>query len=113
MLYLLAACQKYELASVQSYIRAEVSHCVSPTPKGAEAFSAYAIASSNRLIPEMKKTARQTLDLPMTFKVIGEGLRLFEGSALQDLANLRKRYRDNLKSCFEFFLKTEESQFRI
>jgi hypothetical protein len=49
----------------------------------------------------------------MTFEVLGEGLRLFEGWALRDLANLRKRYRDNLKSCFDFFLKTKESRFNI
>jgi hypothetical protein len=113
VLYLLAACQKYEMASVQSYIRAEVSHGVFPTPKGVEAFSAYAIASAKGLVPEMENAARQTLDHPMTFEVIGEGLRLFEGWALRDLANLRKRYRDNLKSCFETFLKTEASQFKI
>ncbi|KAN0109490.1 hypothetical protein V8E52_009284, partial [Russula decolorans] len=113
VLCLLAACQKYEMASVQSYIRAEVSHGVFPTPKGTEAFSAYAIASGKGLVPEMEKAARQTLDHPMTFEALGEGLRLFEGWALRDLANLRKRYRGNLKSCFESFLKTEESQFKI
>jgi len=101
------------MASVQSYIRAEVSHGVFPTPKGAEAFSAYAIASGKELVPEMENAARQTLDHPMTFEVLGEGLRLFDGWALRALANLRKRYRDNLKSCFESFLKTEESQFKI
>jgi len=113
---LLAACQKYEMASVRSYIRTEVSHGVFPTPKGAEAFSAYAIASGKGLVtlfPEMESAARQTLNHPMTFEVLGEGLRLFEGWALRDLANLRKRYRDNLKSCFESFLKTGESQFKI
>jgi hypothetical protein len=113
VLYLLAACQKYEMGSVQSYIRAEVNHGVFPTPKGAEVFSAYAIASSKGLVPEMENTARQTLDHPMTFEVLGKGLRLFEGWALRDLANVRKRYRDNLKSCFESFLKTEESRFNI
>ena len=113
VLYLLAACQKYEMASVQSYIRAEVSHGVFPMSKGAEAFSAYAIASGNGLAPERENAARQTLDHPMTFEVLGEGLRLFEGWALRDLANFRKRYRDNLKSSFESFLKTEELQFKI
>jgi hypothetical protein len=106
VLYLLAACQKYEMASVQSFIRAEVSRGEFPAPKGAEAFSAYAIASGKGLIPEMENAARQTLDHPMTFEILGEGLRLFEGWALRDLANFRKRYRDNLVSCFESFLKT-------
>jgi hypothetical protein len=93
LLYLLAACQKYEMASVQSTIRAEVSHRSSPVPQGAEAFSAYAIASAKKLIPEMEYAARFTLDHPMTFKVLGERLRLFEGSALRDLASFHKGNR--------------------
>ena len=113
VLYLLAACQKYEMDSVQSYIRAEISHGVFPTPKGAESFSAYAIASGKGLDPEMENAARQTLYYPMTFEVLGEGLRLFEGWALRDLVNFRKRYRDNLKSFIESFLKTEEPRFNI
>ena len=113
VLYLLAACQKYEMATVQLSIRDKVSQGYFPAPKEAEAFSAYVIASGKGLIPEMENAARQTLDHPMTFEVLGEGLRLFEGWALRDLANLRKRYRDNLKSCFESFLKTEEAQFKI
>ena len=113
LLYLLAACQKYEMAAVQSYIRDKVSQGEFPSPKDAEAFSAYAIASSKGLIPEIKYAARQTLDYPMTIEFLGEGLRLSEGRALQDLANFRRRYRDNLVSCFKSFLNIEESQFNI
>jgi hypothetical protein len=113
VLYLLAACQKYEIDAVQSSIRDKVSQGDFPTPKGADAFSAYVIASGKGLIPEMEIAARQTLDHPMTFEVLGEGLRLFEGWALRDLANFRKHYRDNLVSCFESFLKIEGSQFNI
>ena len=113
VLYLLAACQKYEMASVKSYIRAVVNHGVFPTPKGAEAFSAYAIASGKRLIPEMENAARQTLDHPMTFEIIGEGLRLFEGWALRDLARFRKRCRDNLLACFESFLQLGQPPFNV
>ena len=113
VLHLLAACQKYEMATVQSSIRDKVSQGEFPAPKGAEAFSAYMIASSKGLIPEMESAARQTLDHPMTFEIIGEGLRLSEGRALQDLANFRKRYRDNLASCFESFLNIEGLQFKI
>ena len=113
VLYLLAACQKYEMASMQSYIRAEVSRGVFPTPKGAEAFSAYAIASGKGLILEMKNAARQTLDHLMTFEVLGEGLRLFEGWALRDLARFRKRCRDNLVACFESFLQLNQPPFNV
>jgi len=113
VLYLLAACQKYEMAAVQSFIRDEVNRGAFPAAKDAEAFCAYAIASGIGLIQEMENAARQTLDHPMTFEILGEGLRLFEGWALRDLANFRRRYRDHLVSCFELFLKTEEPSFNI
>jgi hypothetical protein len=91
VLYLLAACQKYDMASIQSSIRILVKCEEFPAPNGAEAFTAYAIASAKRLVPEMENAARLTLDYPMTFEIVGEGLQLFEGSALRDLANFRKR----------------------
>ena len=90
VLYLLAACQKYEMASVMSSIRAAVNRGEYPAPNGAEAFLAYAIASSKGLIPEMENAKRQTLDHPLSFEILGEGLRLFEGWALRDLVNFRK-----------------------
>jgi hypothetical protein len=101
------------MATVQSSIRDKVSQGDFPAPKGADAFSAYVIASSKGLIPEIENAARQTLAHPMTFEILGEGLRLFEGWALRDLANFRKRYGDNLVSCFKSFLKIEESPFKI
>ena len=58
--------------SVQSSIRAKVKLGEFPAPKGAEAFSAYAIAWRKRLFLEMENAARQTLDLPMTFEILGE-----------------------------------------
>ena len=73
------------MVSVQSFIRTEVSRGASPGPKGAEALPAYAIASAKDLIPEMENAARMTLDHPMTFEILGEGLRLFEGWTLRDL----------------------------
>jgi hypothetical protein len=91
VLYLLAACQKYEMSSIQSSIRILVKCGEFPAPKGAEAFAEYAIARANGLIPEMENAVRLTLKLPMTFESLGEGLRLFEGSALRDLADFRRR----------------------
>jgi len=113
VLYLLAACQKYDMVSAQSFIRAEVSRGGFPAPTGVEAFSAYAIASGKKLIPEMENAARQTLKHPMTSEVLGEGLRLFEAWALRDLASLRKRCRDSLVACFESFLKLGQPPFNI
>jgi hypothetical protein len=82
------------MASVRSSIRAKVRLGEFPSPKGAEAFTAYAIASAKQLIPEMENAALLTLDHPMTFEVLGEGIRRFEGSALRDLASFRKLNRD-------------------
>jgi hypothetical protein len=101
------------MASVQLFIRAEVSCGVFPTPNGVEAFSAYAIASGKGLLPEMENAARQTLDHPMTFEILDEALRLFEGWALSDLARFRKRCRDNLIACFESFLQLGQPPFNV
>jgi hypothetical protein len=96
---LLAACEKYDMVSIQSYIRDKVKRGYFPGPDRAEAFSAYAIASSMGLDPEMEHAARLTLGLPMTFESLGEGLRLFKGRALLFLTlyhaatNLHHKYR--------------------
>ena len=105
VLYMLAACQKYEMVQVQLSIRAEVDRGSFPAPVGTEVFRAYAIASAKGLIPETENAARLTLDHPMTFESIGEGLRLFDGCALRDLARFRKRCRDNLVTCLKSFLE--------
>ena len=65
---LLAACQKYDMESIQPYIRAEVKRGMFPAPAETESFCAYAIASSMSLIPEMEDAARLTLGCPMTFE---------------------------------------------
>ncbi|KAF8460559.1 hypothetical protein DFH94DRAFT_641099, partial [Russula ochroleuca] len=107
VLHLLVACQKFEMVSVQSSIRAKVDRGEFPAPKGTEAFRAYAIASSKGLIPEIENAARQTLDHPMTFEILGEELRLFEGWALRDLASFRKRCKDNFIVCLDSFLEVQ------
>ena len=86
---LLTACQKYDMILMQSYIRAEIQRGTFPSPAEAEAFSAYAIASSMGLIPEMENAARLTLGQPMTFESLGEGLRQFKGPALCELVRYR------------------------
>ena len=93
------------MASVQSSIRTAVSQGAFPAPEGVEAFAAYAIASRKGLISEMENAARQTLNHPMTFEILGEGLRLFEGDALRDLASFRRRCRENLVRCLDSFSK--------
>ena len=103
VLYLLATCQKYEMFPVQSSIRARVHLGDFPAPVGTEVFGAYAIASSKGLVQEMEKAARLTLEHPMTFESLGEGLRLFDGFALRDLAKYRKRCIDSIVTCLQSF----------
>ena len=109
---LLAACQKYDMASVQSTVRAAIKLGTFPAPVEAEAFSAYAIASSLGLVPEMESTARLTLGYPMTFEFLGEGLRSFEGRALCDLVRYRKRCRDHIVSSLDSFF-TVRSRYQM
>ncbi|KAI9442000.1 hypothetical protein BJY52DRAFT_1216947 [Lactarius psammicola] len=91
---LLAACQKYDMESVQSNIRNEIKLGKFPAPVASESFSAYGVASRMGLVPEMENAARLTLKYPMTFESLGEQLRSFEGQALCDLVHYRKRCRD-------------------
>ena len=94
---LLAVCQKYEMESVQSNIRSAIKLGTFPAPVKAEGFSAYAIASDMGLVPEMEDAARLTLDQPMTFESLGEGLRLFKGRALCDLIRFRDENIQNTR----------------
>ncbi|KAI9450630.1 hypothetical protein BJY52DRAFT_1419496 [Lactarius psammicola] len=103
-LALLAAAQKYEMTTVQSTVRAEISRGGRQWPTTTMAFRIYAIASNKQLIPEMETAAQLTLDHPMTFETIADALPFFEGSALRDLAGFRKRCCNNLLSVFESFL---------
>ncbi|KAF8256438.1 hypothetical protein EI94DRAFT_1766819 [Lactarius quietus] len=86
---LLGACQKYDMEYILSYIRTEIQRGTFPAPVAAEAFSAYAKASSLRLIPETENAAILTVSQPMTFESLGEGLRQFKGSALCELVCYR------------------------
>ena len=92
---LLAACQKYDMASLQSYIRTEVQRGTYPAPVAAEAFGAYAIASSMGLVLEAENAARLTVGQPLTFESLGEGLRSFDGQSLCELIRYRGVKRHN------------------
>ncbi|KAI9457462.1 hypothetical protein BJY52DRAFT_1170750, partial [Lactarius psammicola] len=96
ILTLLAACQKYDMTTVQSSIRAEVSRRGLLSPAGAECFRLFAVACRKRLIPEMKAAARLTLGHPMTFEYLGEALRSFEGWALLDLSRFHRCCRSGI-----------------
>jgi hypothetical protein len=103
-LALLAASEKYDMAAVRSSIRATMQ-CKDLRPlTGADAFRAFGIASAKGLSLETETTARLTLDYPMTFESMGDGLSAFCGWALRDLARFRKRCRDSVVTCLESLL---------
>ena len=85
----LAACQKYDMESIQLKIRDNVERGMFPAPGKAQAFSAYALASSLGLIPEMEHATHLILGQPMIFESLREGLRLFKGHALCELVRYR------------------------
>lgn len=107
-LTLVAASQKYDMIGAQSRIRAEIQSKIFPALTGPETFRSYAISSSGQLPTEIEKLARLTLNFPMTFEYLCDELPSFEGRALRDLVNFRKRCRDNLVSCFESFLRLDQ-----
>ena len=110
VLTLLAAATKYDMDTVQSLIRAEISRkkllsLTLPSP----AFHVYAIAYSKRLIPEMATAARDTLRFPLTFVYLGYSLRSFEGGALRDLVDFRLRSIGNFSSNLKTFSNLRRS----
>ena len=92
---LLTACQKYDMVSIQSRIHAEINRGTYPAPVAAEAFGAYAIASSMGLVLEAENAARLTVGQPLTFQSLGEGLRSFNGQSLCELICYRGVKKDN------------------
>ncbi|KAF8257478.1 hypothetical protein EI94DRAFT_1422306, partial [Lactarius quietus] len=95
ILTLLATCQKYDMVTVQSSIRAEISRKKLLSPTGTESFRVFAIACRKRLIPKMKEAARLTLGHLITFEYVGDALRLFNGWALLDLFHFHSHCRDS------------------
>jgi hypothetical protein len=103
ILTLLATATKYDMDTVQSFIRAEDSpKKVLSSPGGV--FHVYAVAYSKGLLPEMATAARDILACPLTFEKLGYSLRSFDGRALRDLAHFRLRSIDNFSSNLETFL---------
>jgi hypothetical protein len=97
------------MPSIQLLIREEVIRKQFPAPMGAEAFPAYAIANAKELLHEMKCAARSTLEYPMTFEMLGKRLQSFEGRALRELANYRKRCKENMVTCLDSYLDVQPS----
>jgi hypothetical protein len=109
----LAASQKYDMEAVQARIHNGIQTKVLPMPTEAATFRAYTVASVAGLSSEKETLARLTLDFPMTFEYLCDELPFFEGWVLRDLIRFRKRYRDNLISCFKSFLDLRNPPFNI
>ncbi|KAF8502675.1 hypothetical protein F5888DRAFT_1576379, partial [Russula emetica] len=90
-LALVAAAAKYDMDTVRSSIREEISRKRLFSSTRAGLFRVYAVAYRRKLIPEMAMAARLTLGHPLTFESLGDALWLFEGCALRDLADFRLR----------------------
>ncbi|KAF8269138.1 hypothetical protein EI94DRAFT_1829091 [Lactarius quietus] len=99
ILTLLSTCQKYDMTTVQSSIRAEIRRRGLLSPTGAESFRLFAVACEKELIPEMEATALITLSYPMTFEFLGDALGSFEPWALRKLARFHRYCRVGLTSC--------------
>jgi hypothetical protein len=98
------------MPSIQLLIREEVIRKQFPAPMGIEAFPAYAIARAKELLQEAKCAALSTLKYPMTFEMLGKGLRSFEGRALRDLADFRKWCKENMVTCLDSYLDVQPSE---
>jgi hypothetical protein len=113
VLILLSACQKYDMATVQSSILAEIRRRGLLSPSGVESFRLFAVASSKGLIPEMEATAIITLEHPITFEFLGDALRSFEPWALRKLARFHQYCRVGLVSCLLLLSRKELTPSRI
>jgi hypothetical protein len=97
------------MPSIQLLIREGVIRKEFPAPIGTEAFPAYAIASRLELLLEVERAARSTLEYPMTFEMLGKRLQFFTGRSLRDLADFRKRCKDNMVTCLDSYLDVQPS----
>jgi len=112
-LELLATCQKYDMAGVQSSVRTEIKSRGPIVSTGTMAYRAYAISSNANLLPEMETSSRHTLDFPMTFDYLSDELTLFGDRALGNLIGYRKRCRDGLVSTLQSFLDSNVAPSNI
>ncbi|KAI9465922.1 hypothetical protein BJY52DRAFT_1143954 [Lactarius psammicola] len=98
-LSLLSACQKYQMDSIATRIRALIRTRTPPLFTAKNCFRAYGIASRYHLEEEALLSARLTLDRPMTFEVCGEALRFISGADLFRLYGYRNECTEVAKDC--------------
>jgi hypothetical protein len=97
-LSLLSACQKYQMDSAATRIRALIK-AGTPLFTVANSFRAYGIASRHRLEEEALSAARLTLERTMDFDTCGEDLRFISGADLSRLFVYRNKCTRVAKDC--------------
>ncbi len=98
-LSLLSACQKYQVDSTATRIRASIRACTPPLFTTENCFRAYSIASGYHLEEEALLSARLTLERPMTFEDCGEDLHFISGADLFRLYGYRNECIKVAKDC--------------
>jgi len=98
-LSLLSVCQKYQMDSTATRIRALIKACTPPLFTAETSFRVYGTASSYHLEEEALLSARLTLERPMTFEVCGEDLRFLSGADLFRLYGYRNECTKVAKDC--------------
>ena len=97
-LSLLSACQKYQMDSTATRIRASIK-ARTPLFTPANSFRAYGIASRYHLEEEALCAARLTLECTMNFNTCGEDLRFISGADLSRLIDYRNECTRVAKDC--------------
>ncbi len=100
-LSLLSACQKYQMDSIATRIRALIRACKSPLFTAENSFRAYGIASRYHLEEETLLSARLSLERPMTFEVCGGDLRFISGADLFRLYGYRNECAKVASHCID------------
>ncbi|KAH8996738.1 hypothetical protein EDB92DRAFT_1522990 [Lactarius akahatsu] len=100
-LSLLSACQKYQMDSTATRVRALICARTPPLFTSENCFRAYGIASRCHLEEEALLSARLTLECPLTFEACGEDLRFISGADLFQLFGYRNECIKVAEDCIE------------
>jgi hypothetical protein len=104
---LLSACQKYQMGSTVTHIRALMRECMPSLFTTENSFRAYGTASRYQLEEEALHAARLTLEFSMDFNTIGEDLRFISGIDLFRLHEFRNECTEVAKDCIEKMIDRE------
>lgn len=110
-LSLLSACQKYQMDSIATRIRAMIRAGTPPLFTAENSFRAYGIASRYQLAEEALYAAQLTLERTMSFDACGEDLRFISGTDLIRLLAYRTQCTRDAHRCIRVALDENPPQF--